>query len=440
MSRSDRLSVPAREALDKTRDYRRAARHRRSVPRSRFRWIHSRRLHVFLYSFLMVATPFIFLRNFLIEFISRTSSTRIPIAGVSLPLPAVAGGVVVAVLLVLFFRRIRLRHVVAVALAVLMDVLAQQIADYYFGHNFYDLQQNWHYIAYGLFAYMLYRDLAPRGYRLSRIMLLTACCAFLFSAFDETFQLSMSNRVFDVGDTAKDVWGTLMGMVIVYLGGSRAHEVWEARGLRFASLRDYVNNPFASLVWMIVFGFVFLCVGSWFSDVQYLWIALTATVVICGLVFVVVHLTQFRRARYALAVLLVGVMSTQAYSAYRFRHTGVSFVAPNLAAYDGVPLPLFDYLFFTDGTFRPVDKLHFFNGRDRRTLLGFRPDILVVGAGYEGRGGLGFPDKTACLFVYNSFIRRGTQVFILPTPQACDVYNRLRKEQRNVLFVLHSGC
>jgi hypothetical protein len=412
------------------------------VPASpRWLWIHSRRLHIVLYSFLLVATPFILLQNFLVEFIGFVSGLRTTVAGVSVPILPTAAGVVFLLLLIVLRRRIRRRHVIAVLIVMLMDAAVQQVSDYYFDHNFYDLQQNWHYIAYGLFAYMLYRDLSPRGYRLSRIMLLTGGCALAFSTFDESFQMHMSDRIFDVGDISKDLWGSLMGMVLIYGGGSRAHELWSGvRRLRLLRLRDYVNESIPVLAWMVIFGFLFVSVSGLFTEVEYLATALAATVGTFAVLFLLVHLTQFRRPRYVLAFLLVAAIGAQAYSAYRFRHAGVSYVSPNMTSYNGMPLPLFDYLFFADGTFRPVDKKHLFNNRDQRKLLSFCPDILILGAGYQGRGGNGLPDRTPCQFIFNRFTHRGTQVFILSTPQACEAYNRLRLEHRNVLFVLHSGC
>jgi hypothetical protein len=390
---------------------------------------------------LLVATPFLLLRNFLVLFVANLSDSWTTVAGVSVPILPTAAGALFLLLLVVLRRRIRRRHVIALLIILLMDATGQQIADYYFNQKFYDLQNNWHYAAYGLFAYMLYRDLAPRGYGLARIMLLTGGCALAFSCFDEFFQMHMTNRIFDIGDISKDLWGTLMGMVIVYGGGSRAPELWSgARRLRLPRLRQYVNEPLPVLVWMVVFGFLFVCVGALFTEVEYLGVAVGTTVGACAVLFLLVHLTQFRRPRRVLALLLVAAIAAQAVFFYRSRHTGVSYVSPNMTSYNGVPLPLFDYLFFADGTFRPVDKKHLFNNRDQRKLLSFCPDILILGAGYQGRGGNGFPDKTACQFIFNGFTQRGTQVFIMATPQACEAYNRLRQEHRNVLFVLHSGC
>ena len=106
----------------------------------------------------------------------------------------------------------------------------------------------------------------------------------------------------------------------------------------------------------------------------------------------------------------------------------------------GVPVVFFDVLVFPDGSFRPVDKKHYFNTRDHTFFLKRKPDILLIGSGYEGRGGKGFFDTTPNQFIYNPYIRQGTQLIILPTPDACELFNRMKRAQKNVLFVIHSTC
>ena len=61
--------------------------------------IHSTRLHLVLYSALLVATPFLMLRAYLQDAIGRVSLAEIPIAGLSVPVvPLVAAGCVGALL------------------------------------------------------------------------------------------------------------------------------------------------------------------------------------------------------------------------------------------------------------------------------------------------------------------------------------------------------
>ncbi len=112
-----------------------------------------------MFAILLFATPFILLRNFLQEAIGSVSRFSFGILGMEIPF-VVAIGIILAIALVIALRRyITIYRVLAVAAVVLMVALAQKSTDYYFNHKFYDLQQNWHYIAYGLFAFMMFRAL-----------------------------------------------------------------------------------------------------------------------------------------------------------------------------------------------------------------------------------------------------------------------------------------
>jgi hypothetical protein len=111
-----------------------------------------------------------------------------------------------------------------------------------------------------------------------------------------------------------------------------------------------------------------------------------------------------------------------------------------LTVYKGVPVAYFDLMIHTDGTFRLVDKKHQFLVPDRTRFLKEQPDILLISSGEYGRGGNGFASKRTSQFVYNAYSGRGTHVLILNTRDACTTFNRLLKEHKNVLFVLHNTC
>jgi len=183
--------------------------------------IYSTRLHVVLYSMLLVATPFIMLRVFLQEAIGKLSISSFSVGEVTIHVIPAAALILLVSLLVVFRSRFTRRRALAGVCALLLVALAQEITDYYFDHNFFDLQQNWHYFAYTIFAFMMYRDLKPRGHAAARIMLITYLAAVVFSTFDETFQKHMSHRVFDISDIAKDAWGVLIGLVLLHLGENR---------------------------------------------------------------------------------------------------------------------------------------------------------------------------------------------------------------------------
>jgi VanZ family protein len=408
---------------------------------ARVSWIHSSRLHVVMYSMLLVATPFILLQSFLMEAISGISGTTFPVGDRNIPVLPVVGLVVVIAAGIYFRRRLTRRLIAAVVVAVLMIALSQQITDYYFDHNFYDLQQNWHYLAYAIFAYMMYRDLRPRGWPVARIMLLTFFAAMFFSTFDETFQRFMSSRVFDVSDIAKDVWGTLTGMVLVYLGGPLADDLLAGwKKLRHRRLRDYFGHAPSALILMAVLAFLLVCTSSLLSDFEHWPVVVLLTVGGFVVFFGLFHLSQYKWCKYTLLTLAVLAVVAQGWSYVKYRSSYVVHNQFGLIVYKGVPVVFFDVLVFPDGSFRPVDKKHYFNTRDQTFFLKRKPDILLIGSGYQGLGGRGFFDTAPNQFIYNPYTRQGTQVIILPTPEACELFNRMKRAQKNVLFVIHSTC
>jgi len=97
-------------------------------------------------------------------------------------------------------------------------------------------------------------------------------------------------------------------------------------------------------------------------------------------------------------------------------------------------------LVFPDGHFRPVDKKHYFNLRDRIFIDKQRVDVVLIGTGYRGLGGMGFPHQKGSRFLYNAQTERGTQVIIENANEACAHYNRLKEQGKRVLLILHSTC
>lgn len=419
---------------------RRFAKLGRDVP-VRSPWLHSPRLHLVLYAMLLVATPFLLLRGFLQSAIGDLGRSSLPLAGVQIPLVPVIGLIALGVLLIRFRAYLTPLRIAAGVIAVLMNALAQRYIDYYFDHKFYDLQQNWHYGAYAIFAFMAYRDLAPRGVRPARIILITYVLAICFSTTDEAFQLHMSGRAFEVNDIAKDGWGALIGMVVLYLGGTEPATIREhCRHMLHRRLRDYFANPPSLLFALIVFNFFFLYFAALHTNLEYwhiiLLLALGAFVVTAA----AVHFCQYRPFRYGLLTILALGIAVQSYFYVVHRHDDILYNRYGLTVYKGMPIVYFDVLIFPDGSFRLVDKKHWFSAREQGFFLRFKPDILLIGSGSEGLGGRGFPEQSASQFIYNPYLQRGTQVIIEKTPDACELFNRLKREHKNVLFVLHNTC
>ena len=118
---------------------------------------------------------------------------------------------------------------------------------------------------------------------------------------------------------------------------------------------------------------------------------------------------------------------------------GVEYRSPEVTAYKGVPIPFFDFVVYPSGYFHLIDKKKYFRSQDKKYMLEHEPDIMLIGAGADGSGGQGFDLIRGTYFMFNQTTLRGTQVIILPTPEACKVYNRLRSEGKAVFFAVHNG-
>lgn len=411
------------------------------MPEAMVRGIHSPRLHAIMYSMLLVATPFVLLQNFLVEKISELSSSSLELGNIELPvLPILAAGLVI-VLLVALRTSLTWLRVLAVAIVVLMNCLSQQITDYYFDHSFYDLQQNWHYFAYGILAYMIYRDLAPRNIPTSRIMLITYVAALCFSVFDEIFQMHISSRVFDISDIAKDLWGSLMGIVFLNLIVTQPRTLaTQWKRIRHQRLRNYLTHPPSLLVLLFAFALLLLSFGSLLSEYEYCGHVVLFTVVSFTVFVLLFHLSQYQRVKYTLIATFVCALLLQTFFFAKYRSDNIIHNEYGLTVYKGIPILFFDVMIFPNGTFRLVDKKHYFNSRDQKFFKKQQADIIVIASGSEGKGGNGFPVKAPVQFIYNQYTQRGVQVIILESSEACKLFNRLKDEGKNVLFVLHNTC
>lgn len=403
--------------------------------------VHSPRLHTVLYSLLLVATPFILLQNFLVEQISALSSAAIAIDSFSIPvMPLLV--VMPALGIVLVFRRQITRvRLLGIGIVAFMLLISNQVTDFYFDHNFYDLQQNWHYFAYGIFAWMLYRDLMPRKVPAAKVMLITFLAALGLSTFDEIFQMQLSSRVFDLCDIGKDLWGALMGIVLIYFFTTDSKTLaGEWKQIRQRHLRDYFRRRAGLLLLMFVFALLLLSVSSLLTEREYSGYVAGFTLGGFAIFLLLLHLSRLRLVKFALAATLVGGLLAQTYLFATHDTTARVQLGKNLTVYKGIPIPFFDLLIYPGGGFRLVDKKRFFNLRDQNFLLNQNPDIILLATGKSGVGGLGFPTTEPVQFIYNENTQRGVQVIRLENQRADEVFNRLKSEGKQVLLVVHHEC
>jgi hypothetical protein len=210
--------------------------------------------------------------------------------------------------------------------------------------------------------------------------------------------------------------------------------------VRWPRLGDYLKHPPSVCILMTGFTLIFLAVSSVLTEVPYVGLVLAITIGAFILCFLLFHFSQARWGKAFIALLIVAAVAVQSYFFLKHRSEGIIHNRYGLTIYKGIPIPFFDVLLFPDGTFRIVDKKHHFNYRDRTFLLKQKTDIILVGSGRDGLAGGGFSESGVSQFTYNPFTHKGTQVIILRTPEACRVFNRLRNEGKDVLFVLHNTC
>jgi len=394
-----------------------------------------------LFAILIVLTPFMVVTRYLQGAVNELSHLKWTILGVELP-------IVMSLALLLFLaviiwqrREINRRRVSFSLLVVAMLIFSHQIQDFYAGFAIYDLQKNWHYAAYAIYVYIFFRTFIRRGLPKQKLILYSFLSALGLSVFDEVFQYFLSHRVFDVSDIAKDSWGAVMGLILVLFVSetygstpTKLTQIWQR------NFRDYFTVPVTTLLIVSLFSFLMLVISPLLTDFDLIGYYLLTLFLVSLSTFFLLHKLQSQLFRkvimivFALGILGIGgSFLAQADQLVSYNRFGFTF-------YKGIPIPVFDLIIYPDGYPRLVDKKHFFNNQDKKFLLSCQPNILLIGSGYSSNGGKGFPVDEGSAFVYNKFTGRGTQVIVLPTSLACKEFNRLKREGKNVLFVIHTSC
>jgi len=397
-------------------------------------------VNLVFYALLLVATPFLLLQRYLPQAIGMASRAGFTAAGHHVPWVVAVAVVLLLALLPLAWRHITRIRLIAMGVVLLLMILGQRSTDWYFNHEFYELQHNWHYIAYMLFAFVFYRVVEPRGWVPARVVLVTFVAAAGISAFDEIAQVFISGRIFDICDVANDMWGALMGLIVVLFVVEEGRTLAGDRTLRPARVRLYLEHPLALLVQALVFTYLLLAIGSILTALRYWPVAVGLSLAAYGLVFLVFHFSQRRIWAGVLLVVAIAALAAQTVSFLRHRNEHIVRCDPGLIVYRGIPLPYFDVLITPNGVPRFVDKKLFFNNKDKvNRIYHLATDILVIGSGSAGQGGQGFGEEGLTHFTYNPVKNRALQVIVLPTPLACDEFNRIKAAGRSVMCILHNG-
>jgi len=207
--------------------------------------------------------------------------------------------------------------------------------------------------------------------------------------------------------------------------------------LRNKKLKDYYSNPFSLLCLEIIFAYIFLFVASQITGEQYKFNVILITLLFFMIAFILVHIGRNKIIRWIIrGGLLLFIIIV--FIAARFGDSGAKCIKPGYIKYNGLPLMYFDYMIFPNGGFRTVDKKVLFMLRDKQKIEDLGPDILLIGTGTKGQGGKGWSDNVATEMAYNSFKHEMYQIVKLPNRQACETFNRLKKQKKEVLFIIHN--
>lgn len=396
--------------------------------------------NLILYTLLLIATPFLIVQNYLQQVIGMTSQLSFVMLGMDIPYIVAIAIIFVVTLTIILWHKITIFRVYAWIVVIFMMILGQNSTDYYFNHKFYELQHNWHYIAYAFFTFIMYRYLKQKKYLSERIIRYTFISAFFISTFDEAIQILISSRIFDICDIAKDIWGTVIGMIVIFFvieQGKIVRDGWEFRQKKVS---DYFKKPFSLLFLEMIFAYLLLLISSILSNNEYLGVVLLFAFSAFSIFFFIFHNSQKKVYRNIFISIAVLILLLQSFFFIKYHKSNIIYNKKGIVVYKGFPIPYFDIMIFPNGTFRLVDKKIYFNQKDKfNRIYMHSKDILLIGSGKDGEGGMGFIDeKRETQFVFNPIKKIPLQVIVLKTPEACEEFNLLKSKGYNVMFIIHN--
>lgn len=401
--------------------------------------IYSPKTHRVLYVLLLIATPFLLLQNYLQSAIGQLSDTTYTLFDKEIPLTVTVGLILVLAIIITNLKKINFNRIVAWIFIIFLFWIGQKSTDYYFNHKYYELQYNWHYFAYSIFAYLNYRALKQNGMSNAKIIKHTFISVLLISTFDEAMQIPLSNRIFDIGDISKDLWGAMIGLFFVFFILRNGEIKSENKKIREPNLKDYLKNPLSLLVFVFVISFIFMNTSSLLTETKYSLSTILITLLLSGVVFLIIHFSQFKISRVIIITIIAIGFCLLIFKVTTHRDKQIDYVNNQTILYKGIPVYYFDVMIFPDGWLRLVDKKTAFNQRDQQTIFSHVDDILIIGSGNNGQGGKGFPQNNIVQFVYNTTLKKGQQVIIMKNNDAIKKYNQLVEEGKRPLLIYHNN-
>jgi len=292
-------------------------------------------------------------------------------------------------------------------------------------------------MGYGIFAWIswLYHD--QKGHSKARYLWSTLLMGQIISVFDETAQIFISGRVFDICDIGKDLWGVMVGMMVIIAAVSNKSSDYKFR-LIHKKITDNFRNPYSILFIILIYGFLFLSISSILTETRYLVNVFMWTWSIFLLIMLIIYFLQYKIPRVIILISLAGLIIFVGITVKSNSQNIIIHKKPGLLEFRGITVPYFDLMIKTDGAVQVVDKKVYFNKKDKiNRIYGLTDDILIIGSGSRGQGGKGFYDNNSH-FVYNPITKKPLQILVYPNQQACRIYNKLHAEGKKVLFIIYN--
>jgi len=395
--------------------------------------------HRLLYILLLIATPFLLLQNYLQSLIGELSNLTYSVFEISIPVTVTTAVVIIFFILFFTYKKLNKLRIISWLVIITLFWIGQKSTDYYFNHRFYELQYNWHFFAYAIFAYLNYRVLSKKKIKPQKIIALTFFYTLTISTFDEAVQIPLSNRIFDIGDIAKDLWGSMIGLFFVFFileNGIIFKNGWNFRNKK---IKEYTTNPVSLLMIEFIFAYVFIVTSSLLTSTDYIINSILISIITVVVIVTIIHLSQNKIWQYIFIVLFVAIIITQGFFLVKFSDNDITYNQNKLLIYNGIPIYFFDVMIFPDGSFRLVDKKKGFNQRDQNTILKTSENIIIISSGTDGSGGHGFPQNTTTQFIYDETTNQGVQIIILENDEACKKYNDLKDEGKRPTLIFHNN-
>ncbi|HPR18265.1 MAG TPA: hypothetical protein PLD62_08460, partial [Candidatus Cloacimonadota bacterium] len=148
--------------------------------------LFSERNQLIVFICIIFSAPFIMCRYYLQSLIGEISGSEFEFWGHTFKIVPLLAVIFLLFFIIVSFRKINKFRLLSFVFILFVIYLGQNISDFYLGHEIYDIQNNWHYLAYLIFSYLMYRYLKTKKVPSARIILYTFFSAMIISTSDET--------------------------------------------------------------------------------------------------------------------------------------------------------------------------------------------------------------------------------------------------------------